>query len=67
MEPEKSMRQLWFAHVQKVRTKLNRGKNTCSHRDAMKQASVTWPDIKKKIERKRSREAKKRLKENSQL
>ena len=63
-EPEKTMRQLWFAHVQKVRVKLSRGKNKCSHRDAMKEASVTWPDIKKKIERKRAREAKKRLKEN---
>ena len=58
------MRQLWFDHVSKTRKKMSTKKKPCSHREAMKTASTTWPDIKAKIERKRAREARKAAKES---
>ena len=48
-----SMRQHWFEHVRKTRTKMARAqKEKVSHRDAMKTASVSWAVEKAKIERK---------------
>ena len=54
-----SLRKQWFEHVKKTRKKLSRKNNPCSHVDAMKKASETWPAVKQKILRKRKREAKK--------
>ena len=51
--PVKSMRVHWFDHVAKTRKKMSRGKKeNVSHRDAMREASQTWPTVKKKITRK---------------
>ena len=49
------MRQLWFDHVRKTRAKVGTKKNPCSHRDAMKVASTSWPKLKNKIQKKRAR------------
>jgi len=54
-----SLRKQWFEHVKKTRKKLSRKNAPCSHVDAMKKASETWPAVKQKILRKRKREAKK--------
>ena len=54
-EEERSMRQLWFDHVRKTRAKVGTKKNPCSHRDAMKVASTSWPKLKNKIQKKRAR------------
>ena len=54
-----SLRKDWFEHVKKTRKKLSRKNAPCSHVEAMKKASETWPAIKQKILRKRKREAKK--------
>ena len=63
-ETKRTMRQEWFEHVRKVRTKMSRGKKEpVSHRLAMQQASTTWADAKGKIERRNKREAKKASKE----
>jgi hypothetical protein len=52
----KSMRLHWFDHVAKTRKKMSRGKKEdTSHRDAMQEASKSWPTVKKKIERKLKR------------
>ena len=58
-----TMRTLWFDHVAKTRKRNSKGNNTCTHREAMKQASITWPAIKLKLEKKRLREAKKKARE----
>jgi len=51
----------WFQHVAKTRTKMQRGtKEKVLHRDAMKQASVSWPKQKSKLERAARRAAKKK-------
>ena len=50
MEKELSMRQHWFEHVKKTRKRMSRGKETASHREAMKAASETWADAKAKID-----------------
>ena len=64
-EENRSMRQHWFDHVRKTRAKMSKGKKeTVLHRDAMKQASVSWADAKAKIERSTKRKAKKNAKEN---
>ena len=47
----------------KTRKKLSTKKKPCSHRDAMAKASVTWPKIKERLQRKAKREAKKAKKE----
>lgn len=52
------MRKAWTDHVSETRRKGNRGKNTMSHREAMKAASETWPKAKAKLERKLKREKK---------
>ena len=64
METELTMRQEWFQHVRKTRKKLSKGKtngkkNECTHREAMQQASKSWPQIKQKLIRKKKRLAKK--------
>ena len=46
------MRKGWTDHVADTRRKGNRGKNSMSHKEAMKAASVTWPKAKAKLERK---------------
>ena len=53
------MRKAWTDYVAKTRRKGNRGKNTMTHREAMKEASLTWPKEKAKLQRKRKRECKK--------
>ena len=42
------MRSSWLEFVRRVRSRENRGKKTCSYREAMKIASETWPKEKKK-------------------
>ena len=54
-----SMRHEWFNWVSKTRKKLSKGKNTCSHREAMSHASATWPAEKAKLVKKRAREQRK--------
>ena len=54
-----SLRKQWFEHVKKTRKKMSRKNAPCSHVDAMKKASETWPAVKQKILRKRKREEKK--------
>ena len=46
------MRKGWTDHVAETRRKGNRGKNTMTHKEAMKAGSVTWPKVKAKLERK---------------
>ena len=54
--PTKSMRVHWFDHVAKTRKRMSRGKkDPVSHRDAMREASQSWPTVKKKITRKLKR------------
>ena len=65
MEKELSMRQHWFEHVRKTRKKMSRGKDTASHRDAMKAASDTWAEVKGKIERAKKSKARKDAKEKT--
>ena len=52
------MRRAWLAHVAKIRKRENRGKGECSYREAMKKASTSWPEEKRKHERRLKREAK---------
>ena len=55
-----SLRSEWFAWVAKTRAKMQRGKKErVLHRDAMRQASQSWPKQKQKIERANKRAAKK--------
>ena len=65
MEKELSMRQHWFEHVRKTRKRMSRGKETASHRDAMKAASETWAVAKAKIERSIKSKARKIAKEKA--
>ena len=54
-----SMRVHWFDHVRKIRKKLTREtKQAVTHREAMQKASVSWPEIKEKLLRKKAREQK---------
>ena len=50
------MRKAWTDHVAETRRKGNRGKKNMSHREAMKAASVTWPKVKAKLERRLRKE-----------
>ena len=50
------MRKGWTDHVAETRVKGNRGKNTMSHKEAMRAASVTWPKAKAKLEKKNRKE-----------
>jgi len=54
-----SLRQEWFLYVAKTRKRMSRkSKEDVSHRDAMKEASTSWPNEKKKLLRKIKREQK---------
>ena len=59
---QSSMRVSWFEHVRKTRKKLSKGKNVCSHREAMAQASQTWAVEKAKLVKRQQREARKAAK-----
>ena len=50
------MRKAWTDHVAETRRKGNRGKKNMTHREAMKAASVTWPKVKAKLERRLRKE-----------
>ena len=55
-----NFRKEWFNHVAVVRKRLARkSKKGCTHKDAMAQASISWPKEKAKLQRKAAREAKK--------
>ena len=58
------MRKMWFEHVSKTRRKMQRTNKGATHRDAMKEASVTWPKEKVKIQNKHKRESRRLEKEN---
>ena len=61
MEKPKTMRNYWFEHVRKTRKKMSKGKDKpANQKDAMTQASVTWPEAREKVKKKLDRE-KKRL------
>ena len=59
-----NFRKEWFNHVATVRKKLARKNKAkgCTHKNAMAQASITWPKEKAKLQRKAVREAKKTAK-----
>ncbi len=58
-----TMRNHWFAHVAKVRKKLTKERKVkVSHREAMREASVSWVVEKEKCKRKLARLAKKSAK-----
>ena len=50
------MRKAWTDHVGETRRKGNRGKKSMTHREAMKAASVTWPKVKAKLERRQRKQ-----------
>ena len=54
-----NFRKLWFEHVAKTRRKGTRKDKAYTHRNAMRDASVTWPKIKDKLARKHKREVRK--------
>jgi len=51
------MRKAWLDHVRDTREKNNRGKKSCSYREAMALASTSWLAKKAKIERAMKRES----------
>ena len=55
-----NFRKEWFNHVAAVRKKLARKNKAkgCTHKNAMAQASISWPKEKAKLQRKAVREAK---------
>lgn len=60
-----SLRQEWFLYVAKTRKRMSRkSKEPVSHRDAMKEASTTWPNEKKKLLRRIKREKKREVGKN---
>ncbi len=49
-EKKVTMRNHWFEHVAKTRKKLTRArKQPVTHREAMREASVTWTGIKDRV------------------
>ena len=54
-----NFRKEWFNHVAAVRKNKAKG---CTHKNAMAQASITWPKEKAKLQRKAVREAKAKAK-----
>ena len=50
------MRSQWLAYVRQVRVRENRGKKSCTYREAMKIASESWEKEKAKIKRKEKRD-----------
>lgn len=67
MDSQPSMKSMWFDHVSKTRKKMSKGKQTCTHQNAMKAASTTWPAIRNRIEKKRLKEAKRKTREDKKL
>jgi hypothetical protein len=61
--PETSMRKLWFEYVNKTRRRLQRKDKSATHRQAMKEASITWPKEKARLQNRIKREARKLEKE----
>ncbi len=59
------MKKAWLDHVRDTRDKNNRGKKTCSYREAMRLASTTWQAKNANIERIRAREARRPNNEQS--
>ena len=57
------MRKLWFEYVNKTRRRLQRKDKSATHRQAMKEASITWPKEKARIQNRIKREARKLEKE----
>jgi len=59
-----NMRVNWFDHVRKTRKKLSKGMKgkLVSHREAMKSASQSWPNLKAKLVKKIERQRKKQIK-----
>ena len=53
-----NFRNEWFSHVNEVHRKLCRKDKTVSRRTAMKEASISWPKKKEKLQRKAKRLAK---------
>ena len=61
-----NMRVEWFCWVAKPRKKMTRRlKAPVTHRQAMKEASTTWPKAKVKIQNRIKRDARKLAKERS--
>ena len=49
-EPKRTMRHEWFAWVAKTRKKMSKGQEKqVAHREAMRQASESWPKQKEKL------------------
>ena len=63
-----TMRNHWFNHVASTRKKLSRSrKEAVTHREAMREASLTWAPVKDKLQRKNARLAKRKLREQKTL
>mgnify|MGYP001158181680 CR=1 FL=1 len=55
-EKKVTMRNHWFEHVAKTRKKLTRArKQPVTHREAMREASVTWTSIKDRVRKRMNR------------
>ena len=60
------MRSHWFEHVRSTRKSLSKQrKEQVTHQDAMREASISWPSKKEKIQKKILREQKKVDKEKN--
>ena len=58
-EPKRTMRHEWFSWVAKTRKKMSKGqKKVIPHREAMRQASASWPVQKEKLIKKARKLAK---------
>ena len=61
------MRKHWFDYVRKTRKKMaRRKKEPVSHRDAMKEASMSWATEKVKLQKRIVRETRKKAREQNQ-
>ena len=61
------MRKHWFDYVRKTRKKMTRRqKEPVSHRDAMKEASMSWATEKAKLQKRIVRETRKKAREQNQ-
>ena len=58
-------RKEWFNWVAKERKKMQRKNKAATHRQAMAQASITWPKQKTRLQKKAKREANRKRKEES--
>ena len=58
VEKKVTMRNHWFDHVAKTRKKLTRARKApVTHREAMREASVTWGAIKDRVRKRMNRAA----------